>query len=317
MKGVPIGKSSIKNYYEYYYKMLPCKKIYIDTKHKTIDSISNSDFRWELPETLTLPHNTIFYVDDICIPHSWYTIETNVNDRLYMQLTNNHTTVGTKTNNCDIIVLSPGNYTLETLAVEMKAKINDSFASTVVNVTFDALGTNTITVTPTNASDLMKILTDIDLATGMAGVTVTVSDGVWGGHWTGTAYDQKNPLDINGLINNTSGVSTFFSASAPHVTGYVDLEPIKNIYMYSTNLGTFKTIGCKGEVTIIKKVPVTAGSHQMIFSNVTSSSDWLDCSRQTLKTLQFELKDSNNNNINFHGARVSFSLSFDKYRDAE
>ena len=297
--------------------MLPCKKIYIDTKHKTTDSISNSNFRWELPETLTLPHNTIFYVDDICIPHSWYTIETNVNDRLYMQLTNNHTTVGTKTNNCDIIVLSPGNYTLETLAVEMKAKINDSFASTVVNVTFDALGTNTITVTPTNASDLMKILTDIDLATGMAGVTVTVSDGVWGGHWTGTAYDQKNPLDINGLINNTSGVSTFFSASAPHVTGYVDLEPIKNIYMYSTNLGTFKTIGCKGEVTIIKKVPVTAGSHQMIFSNVTSSSDWLDCSRQTLKTLQFELKDSNSNNINFHGAHVSFSLSFDKYRENE
>ncbi len=141
--------------------MLPCKKIYIDTKHGTIDSISNSNFRWELPETLTLPHNTIFYVDDICIPHSWYTIETNVNGRLYMQLTNNHTTVGTKTNNCDIIVLSPGNYTLETLAVEMKAKINDSFASTVVNVTFDALGTNTITVTPTNASDLMKIQTSV------------------------------------------------------------------------------------------------------------------------------------------------------------
>ena len=163
----------------------------------------------------------------------------------------------------------------------------------------------------------MKILTDTDLATGMAGFTVTVTDGDWGGHWTGANYDHNNPLDINGLINNTSGTSAFFTAAAPHVTGYVDLEPIKNIYMYSTNLGTFKTIGCKGEVTIIKKVPVTAGAHQMIFSNVTSSSDWLDCSRQTLKTLQFELKDSNDNNINFHGAHVSFSLSFDKYREAD
>jgi len=297
--------------------MLPCKKIYIDTKHKTTDSISNSNFRWELPETLTMPHNTIFYIDDICIPHSWYTIEANVNDRLYVQLTNNHTTVGTKVNNCDIVTLTPGNYTLDSLAAEIKVKINDSYSNTTVNVTADSQLTNTIKITPTNAADLMKILTDADLATGMAGVTVTVTDGVWGGHWLGAAYDQKNPLDMNGLINNTSGASTFFSAASPHVTGYVDLEPIKNIYMYSTNLGTFKTIGCKGEVTIIKKVPVTAGAHQMIFSNVTSSSDWLDCSRQTLKTLQFELKDSNDNNINFHGAHVSFSLSFDKYREVE
>ena len=290
--------------------------IYIDTKHKNTDSISNSNFRWELPETLSLPHNTIFYVDDICIPHSWYTIEASVNDRIYMQLTTNATTVGTKINVCHFVILTPGNYTLDTLAVEMKAKINSAFNGTAVNVAPNIL-TNTVTVTPTNASYLMKILTDSDIATGMAGVTVTVTDGAWGGHWTGSTYDQKNPMDINGLINNTDGLSTFFSAASPHVTGYVDLEPIKNIYMYSTNLGTFKTIGCKGEVTIIKKIPVTAGPHQMIFSNVTSSSDWLDCSRQTLKTLQFELKDSNDNNINFHGSHVSFSLSFDKYREVE
>jgi len=167
-----------------------------------------------------------------------------------MQLTNNNTTVGTKTNVCNITTLTPGNYTLETLATEIKARINSSYALTVVNTTPNLL-TNTITITPTNASDLMKILTDTDLTTGMAGFTVNVTDGAWGGHWTGANYDHKNPLDINGLINNTSGTSTFFSAAAPHVTGYVDLEPIKNIYMYSTNLGTFKTIGCKGEVTII------------------------------------------------------------------
>ena len=58
-------------------------------------------------------------------------------------------------------------------------------------------------------------------------------------------------------------------------------------------------------------------SSRMIFSNVTSSSDWLDCSRQTLKTLRFELKDANDNNLNLHGAHVSFSLSFDKYREED
>ena len=87
--------------------MLPCKKIYIDTKHKTIDSISNSNFKWELPETLTMPHNTIFYVDDICIPHSWYGIEENVNDRIYMQLTSNVGSVANKPNECRIVVIPP------------------------------------------------------------------------------------------------------------------------------------------------------------------------------------------------------------------
>ena len=62
----------------------------------------------------------------------------------------------------------------------MKAKINSAFNGTAVNVTPNIL-TNTVTVTPTNASYLMKILTDSDIATGMAGVTVTVNDGAWGG----------------------------------------------------------------------------------------------------------------------------------------
>ena len=295
--------------------MLPCKKIYIDTKHKTIDSISNSNFKWELPETLTMPHNTIFYVDDICIPHSWYTIEANVNDHLYVQLTSTHNTMATKTNVCRTVIISSGNYNIHELAEEMKLKIQSSFGESMV------VGSNVnnsfISIRPSSMALHMKILTDADLATGMAGVTATVSDGQWRGHWIGPAYDHKNPLDMNDILGNSTGVSPFFSATNPYVANYVDLQPIKNIYMYSTNLGTFKTIGCKGEVTIIKKVPVTADTHQMIFSSVTSESDWLDCSRQTLKTLWFELKDSNDNHINFHGAHVSFSLSFDKYREVD
>ena len=71
---------------------LQVKKIYVDTKNKTSDSVSNSQFKWELPETISLPHNTIFYVDDICIPYSWYTINANLNDRLFIQMTNNNYT---------------------------------------------------------------------------------------------------------------------------------------------------------------------------------------------------------------------------------
>ena len=39
---------------------LPIKKVYVDTRFRTNDSISTSQFKIELPDTLALPLNTIF-----------------------------------------------------------------------------------------------------------------------------------------------------------------------------------------------------------------------------------------------------------------
>ena len=47
------------------------KKVYIDSRYKNNDSESNSDFNFELKESLDLPDNTVCYVDGICIPHTW------------------------------------------------------------------------------------------------------------------------------------------------------------------------------------------------------------------------------------------------------
>ena len=50
----------------------------------------------------------------------------------------------------------------------------------------------------------------------------------------------------------------------------------------------------------------------MKWFSVTSSSDYLE--RQTLKTISFELEDAHGKIINLHGANLSFSIVFDKYR---
>ena len=49
----------------------------------------------------------------------------------------------------------------------------------------------------------------------------------------------------------------------------------------------------------------------MIFDQVTASNDYLDCSRQTLRTLEFQLKDVHGNLVPLHGSNLSFSLVFD------
>ena len=63
------------------------KKVYVDSRYKTSDSVSNSDFKVELKEALDLPENTVCYIDDISIPHSWYTIE-DYNNTLYIVFKN-------------------------------------------------------------------------------------------------------------------------------------------------------------------------------------------------------------------------------------
>ncbi len=51
--------------------MLPIRKIYIDTRFKSFDSASRSDFNTDLPTTFLMPEDTGFYIDDVCIPHSF------------------------------------------------------------------------------------------------------------------------------------------------------------------------------------------------------------------------------------------------------
>ena len=60
-------------------------KVYIDSRYKSNDSENKSDFKFELKEGLDLPDNTVCYVDDICINHTWRTIESH-NNKLYIIL---------------------------------------------------------------------------------------------------------------------------------------------------------------------------------------------------------------------------------------
>ena len=41
--------------------MLKIKKIYVDSKYKTPDSISTSEFSIQLPETIYMPDNRVMY----------------------------------------------------------------------------------------------------------------------------------------------------------------------------------------------------------------------------------------------------------------
>ena len=71
-----------------------------------------------------------------------------------------------------------------------------------------------------------------------------------------------------------------------------------------------------GERGVITKVPVTAGYNEMVYYQAVLGTDDLDCSRQTLSRLEFQLKDMYGNVIYRHGNHWSFSMLFAKMNES-
>ena len=92
---------------------------------------------------------------------------------------------------------------------------------------------------------------------------------------------------------------------------FVDLLPVRNIYITSPNLGSIETTSNMGLTGIIKRVPVSAGFGSLIYTGPTyEPSDGRDVSNLSLKTLYFRLVNSQNRTIDLKGSDVSMSVVF-------
>ena len=58
------------------------QKVYVDSRSRV--SGSNTDFEFALPYSITIPEESAMVVDQVLIPNSFYTIEFDVNDVIYI-----------------------------------------------------------------------------------------------------------------------------------------------------------------------------------------------------------------------------------------
>lgn len=268
-------------------KQLPVKKIYIDSKFRRADSVSSSNFKIDLPYSVTFPENAVFYIDDISIPNSFYTVEAGINDKMYFRLT----TGGLNTDY--VITLDSKNYNGAQFANEIHAKINTATWNQLNTVVYNSQ-TQNLEISFANFD--FQIFTDYELQ------TIT--------NWSGLPYDKKHLQSINELITNTTQTSNVSSAGVS-VKYYLMLTPVRNIYLRSPNLSSFNNIGPNGDESIICKIPVNANYGQMVTHGVTMGSDFHNCSKATWRTIEMVLTDVNNNQLNLHNCNWSCSLIFD------
>ena len=151
--------------------MLPLKKIYIDSRGRTADCKSASNFKIELPNTVQMPDNTVFLVTDVYVhaPHVWKTIEEGFNDRLCLMCSTPFPPAPGSVGRHVIVYLTEGNYKLAELATHIQTRINasiDAIAKTYTTfaVTPDATN-NSLTISMTGSSSTVsfKLYTDAEV----------------------------------------------------------------------------------------------------------------------------------------------------------
>ena len=98
------------------------KKAYVDSRYESNDSVSNSGFKFEFKEALDLPGNTVCYIDDISIPHTWYTIEEHLNNTLFIVTTKMENDVPIWYHTLALEIPS-GNHTGSSLALALQAEL--------------------------------------------------------------------------------------------------------------------------------------------------------------------------------------------------
>ena len=283
---------------------LPIKKIYIDSKHKV--SGSNSDFQCQLKETYLMPENAVFKIVDVAIPHSWTTVMTNINDKLYLYFSDN-SPVQSRPEEGYIITLSERNYNGSDLASEIQSKMNTAVSSSVItNKTFTVAYnayTQKINVL-IGINSTFKLLTENDIKSKLNNTWTSLSN-------TPADYDANDAMDINtDMLKLNEGNSPLYDSNNPFVSSFINLQPIRNLYLSSLGLGNYNTVDLKGNRSIIKKIPVTAPWNSMIFDNI-AYDDMLSCERQTLKTMNFRLTDCHGHTVPLNGCYISFSIIFD------
>jgi hypothetical protein len=256
---------------------------------KTADSVSDSNFKFEISQSLTLPRNATCYVDDITVPVSWYNVNENCFN-LYMRLAG-------RSVNWIVIGLPFGQYNGATLSNFLNGYFNRQVPDKGMTSSYN-ISTSQLAIGTTAGDVAFQIFTDKEVATNVSGT------------WGGAAYNTFKPNTMNELIgNNNSNASVTYNNANGYTSPFLSFEGVRNLYLCSPNLCSLSVIGPRGGVcNIVKKIPVTSDFGYNIVTGGSIAHDYMECSRQTWKTLEFTLEDVYGNIVNLNNNPVSFSI---------
>ena len=275
--------------------MLKFKKVYIDSYYKV--SGTSSDFTIDLTETVQLEDNMLCQIHEVSIPHSWYSIEKGVNDRIFVDV--EYTGTGAWTSRATI-TSTEGHYTVSELAGHLQVILSNYYN----DPTFSPQRSDMLVV---SHSDLLN---KIRISVNYNDITFQILPGndiLTHPAWFPDINGAENIHSINRVLGNYKFTTRDFNNS--YYSGLVDLQRVKNLYLHCNEISNFNQLTVIGNSSIVKKVPVNVPYLGIINDNELSTFDYVDVSGKLLRRLQFRISDHLNQVVNLNGVDISFTLT--------
>ncbi len=316
------------------------KKLYVDTRHRTDDSNSSSDFKITMKDTINCPENCKFALCDISIPHSWRPIN-NLCNLFYLWFSSNDPSY----NGTNFVVKVRLQEKVHEDGVELANEIKDHLKGAILvryteaqvkvdNADFDkdtglihfklhstltgfkwkVMTTKDLEYYEKNYDPNMKFLINnvaYNCQTHVASNFTTYSMQGTGSLNIVAPYHDINSQILNNLGNEKVDINDKHSSGYSYYTNAININPFRNIYIHSSTLGGYHTLSTNNSRSIIKKVPINENTGFVIFDRVLHSTDYLECGGQSLSTIDFRFCNSNGQVIDLKGDNSTFSIIFD------
>ena len=233
------------------------RRIFCDSRFRTDPNDSNSSFSLQLPWSVPIPAGSQLFVDNITLSHSWPTL-TEKNNKLYLQEVNG---AGAKYHR--MITLTPGHYTIASLAVELQTQMRAGtyLSGGIYNVSFSS-GRLVITTTLASGQAYLfgrrEINNEIAIALNWTfpGIGLVefsnVFDTIWAAADTVTPTVLPTPRQDACEIIGLTQLGVTISSASPVTLSHVDMQIHKCLYLCS-DLGDSTSMNILGNTDIIRK----------------------------------------------------------------
>ena len=291
---------------------LPFTQIIVDSRHAAAGT--SSSFEISLPETLSLPHDAVCYVCDLQVTNTFSTVDPSKNTFYWIENESNQNVINR-------IFLDHKSYTPESLATELEGKLNNSSIlqpNPGYHVVFDE-ERGSLRFTRTGDATKSFFLVNDDLLQQLAStdfVFQTYDNGTQS--WTMNFANPKSAMSLLGFGPRSSEnqlmpalLALGNSLGNYHYSGALDLRANHCIYLHSPTLTNYKVLGPASSRSCIARVAVnSAYGSILVHQHSGHPLDYIPCGGNTLKTLQFSLRNANNQPVDMRGGHVSFSIIF-------
>ena len=297
------------------------RRIFIDSRHRTQTSASNADFSVDLPYEVHASAGTQARIDGLLMSHSWPSVETGKNDKLYVK----ETPSAGGASYHRVVLCPQGTYSIGTLAAVLQTQLQTSsyIGDGVYSVTFANNRLEFANSSPTASAliygrSVLRGQTTLSLQWTFPGGSYVESSNDWATIWSAASIVPSLPsplADICELIGLMDGVLSL-TPGVSQQCNHVDLARHKALYLCSNSLPS-TSMDLRGNCNIIRQIIVgNAAPGEVVVDQLPSNIAFALFTTDTvLKHLSFQIRDYDGEIATLSGHQISFVLELHRPGD--